>query len=349
MRRTLILGCAALVTVVAAATAAGGREAHAVRNGKIAFFGGAGAEGIEVVRPDGSGRRLLVPVGVGACASPPPPRGCGIWGLAWSPDGTRLAYLRGNPNVDVSLFVIDAAGRDEKRISGCGTPWPTCGTDLLSWSPDGSRIVVSRADGLYVLSTTGRGARRLTGGSEGVEPTWSPDGKHIAFVREALYTVRPDGSGLKRVPRTAGAILPAWSPDGRTLAFARGDEVDSVRLDGSHLRVVKVVPQEADSLSWAPDGARLLYGNTPGHSGAFSGEVWTVGSGGTAARRLFRQAPLVDYSPTAIWSPDGKQVAISAAGGFYVVGRDGTHLRRIASGTIASGPIGPELAWQPVR
>jgi Tol biopolymer transport system component len=56
-------------------------------------------------------------------------------------------------------------------------------------------------------------------------PTWSPDGKHIAFVRSkrrgtSVFVVRPNGRGLRRIASSSFAT-PTWSPDGKSLAIVR--------------------------------------------------------------------------------------------------------------------------------
>ena len=64
------------------------------------------------------------------------------------------------------------------------------------------------------------------------DPTWSPNGRQIAFVsrrdgNDELYLMAPDGSGLRRLTNDAGAdVTPRWSPDGEWLAF-RSNRVDS--------------------------------------------------------------------------------------------------------------------------
>jgi len=50
------------------------------------------------------------------------------------------------------------------------------------------------------------------------EPTWSPDGSKIAFVRkDGIYVMNADGSGQRRLTDAGGG--PAWSPDGSKIAF----------------------------------------------------------------------------------------------------------------------------------
>jgi len=81
--------------------------------------------------------------------------------------------------------------------------------------------------GIFSMSADGTDVTQVTSGHFDRQPTWSPDGQRIAFVRENLdggsdiFIVNADGSGAKQL--TTGSIRPAdptWSPDGRTIAFA---------------------------------------------------------------------------------------------------------------------------------
>jgi hypothetical protein len=85
------------------------------------------------------------------------------------------------------------------------------------------KLVVSSRDGdLYV------GDRAITTNGTDTEPDWSPDGRWIAFVRQAdgerstsLYIVRRDGGDLQRLTRGDQVVaMPAWRGDGRLLAYA---------------------------------------------------------------------------------------------------------------------------------
>jgi Tol biopolymer transport system component len=344
MSGKLKAGCGAAVLALAGTAVANGSGAGPARNGKVTFWISGRATGIEVVGADGSGRRVLARAG--PCTPLPAEPRCGFYGMAWSPDGRRLAFVR--RAADTTLSLVQADGRHETELMDCSAPQPCDGS--LAWSPDGSTVVVARGGSLYAVHLKGHTVHRLTQSAHDREPAWSPDGSRIAFTRGFLYTLSPKGAGVRKVSGTFGAYSPSWSPDGASIVFARAAGVYTVRADGSRLTRIATVPNWADNVAWSPDGTRILYGSTPGSSGAFSGEVWVMRPDGTQRHRVYRQECCVDYSPTAVWSPDGAQVAISAAGGFSVVNADGSGLHLLADGVIATGSAGsPLLTWQPVQ
>src|SRR5262249_30888036 len=137
---------------------------------------------------------------------------CRIWEPAWSPDGKRLAFVRGRISgplpgpYKMSVWVVGSDGGGARRLATCGD----CGAgggEHIGWSPDGRWIAFSRDEGLHgeasiwVVAASGGRPYRLThcGTCGDQEPTWSPKGNQLLFARDRgpsvwIYSVRPDGS-----------------------------------------------------------------------------------------------------------------------------------------------------------
>src|SRR5688572_8220220 len=97
-----------------------------------------------------------------------------------------------------------------------------------------------RGGDVFTISSDGTGARRLIRGA--YAPSWSPDGRSIAFVSrrsgdEEIYVARADGSRALRLTLLPGPDLsPAWSPDGKQLTWGRAGEIWTMSVYGSGKR-----------------------------------------------------------------------------------------------------------------
>lgn len=139
-----------------------------------------------------------------------------------SPDGQRVAYLRGGV-----LYVAAIDGTGERVVAPGASPpsWDIAGP---VWSPDGTRIVIASGSSLLLVQADGSGARTLfTGENQSVNPSWSADGTTIAFERNAsahweIWLVNADGTdphALYGSPVAANFRYPQFSPVSNSLAF----------------------------------------------------------------------------------------------------------------------------------
>jgi TolB protein len=181
------------------------------------------------VRADGSGLRRLTRHD-GEDTSP-----------AWSPDGSRIAFVRRTGRGGLDVHVMRAEGGGVRRLTRQSSFYAD-----PAWSPDGRTLLFADADvgnGGRVLAldlATGRTRVLSPPGETYARPDWSPRGDRIAFVKVTpcggscqltdVWTMGRDGGGAREL--TKGATHVAWSPDGTLLLLDAGT-ADVVRADGS--------------------------------------------------------------------------------------------------------------------
>lgn len=168
---------------------------------------------------------------------------------ALSPDGKRLAYVRGTALTRLFLADPDAGNPT--------LPDPTHGHDgtlevAPAWSPDGRTLAfVSTATGLPGIFTwSGDKAALLefSGGGD-FEPAWSPDGRRIAFASNRsgdveLYVLDLETKEIRRLTEREGSDgYPTWLPDGRIVYVAFTDTTAELRwLDPEDPGVTYPIP-----------------------------------------------------------------------------------------------------------
>jgi Tol biopolymer transport system component len=222
-------------------------------------------------------------------------------------------------------------GFDPRLERIVGTPAPVLASTQPirdhELSPDGQWVALmltGTQEDVAIARLDGGEYRRLTDDRfRDRNPTWSPDGKEIAFCSDRggtlqIWSIHADGSGLREIVSAAGgANIPVYAPDGRRMAIAtlrrQGGQVPfglaDLRPAGPSVPARSVpTPELGDAAfwpgSWSADGKRLVGAvlRKDGTAGVVA--VHDLESGRT--RAVFEGEGFVD----AIWLPDSRRVLV---------------------------------------
>ena len=270
----------------------------------------------------------------------------------------RDGHAHVKPTTDI--FVMDTDGGNPQRLTN------TPGFDNKpSWSPDGKRIAfASDRDGhvnahgfpsfeIYVMDADGGNQQRLTENPNQDEfPSWSPDGKRIAFASKRdgnyeIYVMDADGSDPQRLTKNPMVDRdPSWSPDGKRIVFrARRDghvenkfaityEIYVMDDDGGNPQRLTENRKNEWEPSYSPDGGRIAF--AADRKGEFENfEIYVMDDNGGNLQRLTNNR-VWDRHPS--WSPDGKRIAFAsdrkgdfASFDIYVIDADGANLQNLTN------------------
>ena len=292
--------------------------------------------------------------------------------LHWAGGGSHLVFDQADTLWTLEIKdgsmreIVDADATHEART-------PTDTDSLANFlygfyadvSPDGSQIVYSTCEFLLnkgLSNQHSEGYELVTINVDGTEktrltdnhhldhyPVWSPDGRHIVFVKYerferlglSFYPDYPDdrigvrlatrsneGPGIPWLPtRNVALYPPAWSPDGQTMAYMVNEgDVDDHELvvwtiglgDAEPVRIGSAV----SAPTWSPDGEELAFVSVKG-SEVF---VYAAKPDGTEIRGVWRG--LGKYG-LAHWSPDGREVLVVGGDWAYVASADGFEERSL--------------------
>jgi WD40-like Beta Propeller Repeat len=361
-KAAILLVVLGLLVAVAGAVAVGQQDTRLpsptglARNGLIAFD----LDGdIWVVEPDGTGRRQLT---TGATQDSYP---------VWSQDGTRLAYWsQEHPDSTATLVVVDADGGAATPLVAGVTLEPMHAT--IAWSHDGRSLAYSRkdpeaasSDRIDIVAVDGGEPTKLV--SPGMDPTWSPDDRLIAYhsggidaygveVASGLAVIGIDGTGFRQLddaPDITGWAYswPSWDPSGgRVVYHARPNgrsDIFVAAVDGSGVEIISDEVGQQDWPVYSPDGSRIAWNSPAVTLPGF--QIVMAAADGTDPVRLA-------HSPLACdcvfwWSPDSTSV-IAYQDGPVDVHTDGSMMIiDAATGTSESIPLpgvtaSDSMSWQ---
>lgn len=286
---------------------------------------------------------------------------------------------------DDEIAIMDSDGTDVKKLTNTG---PQVIENDLSWSPDGTKILFKWQEpggdaAIYIMNSDGSNPKRLSP-SPGKDstPSWSPDGKQIAFSssrdgQAEIYVMDNEGKNIQRLTFNTGNtklaeeckgdkmtqdcqafellgfdvrsldFFPAWSPDGKKIVFLSvrdGDqEIFIMNSDGSDMKQLTFNSVPDGEMAFSPDGKKIYFPRAVDNNA----HIFVMNTDGTNQTQLtFFSNHVGDMS----FSPDGKKIVfqrnIDDRAEVWMMNADGSNAVSLKQ-KCNVGYCSPR--WQPIK
>ncbi len=235
--------------------------------------------------------------------------------LNWSPDESRMQYMKAGDKTNVYLSNADGSG--EVLLPNRGGRWSADSRFITT-----HQKVIGHNYDIFVYSIETGENRNITNSPDfDADPSFSPDGSKIVFAsgrdgNAEIYAVNVDGSDLRRLtfnPTTDSHA--AYSQDGTQILFNSDRENENgdvylMNADGSNPRKLTTWDKSNETAgpgSWSPDGTKIsFFSDRNGKD-----DIYVVSAETVRPTVVLSDANRHLYGPS--FSPDGSTVAYSSA------------------------------------